>query len=105
MTDSRTSYASAAGSFVEQVARIPVEALDGPGLGDWDLRALVGHTSRSLVTVETYLDRPAAEVGVPTAAAYYRRIADAGGASTPAITERGRPSIRTYTIAGSPRAR
>jgi hypothetical protein len=90
MIDSRASYLSAAGSFVAQVAAIPVDALPGPGLGDWDLRSLVGHASRSLVTVETYLDEPADVVEVPTAAAYYLRIAGAGGASTPAITERGR---------------
>ena len=51
MTDSRVAFLSAADSFVAQVARIPVRDLAGPGLGDWDLRALVGHTSRSLVTV------------------------------------------------------
>jgi hypothetical protein len=90
MTDSRSSFLSAARSFVDQVAAVPVAALDGPGLGDWDLRALVGHTSRSLVTVESYLDQPGEAVEVPTAAAYYVRIAEAGGADTPAITERGR---------------
>jgi hypothetical protein len=90
MTDSRTSYLSAARSFVDQVAAVPVDALDGPGLGDWDLRALVGHASRSLVTVETYLDQPADVTDVPTAAAYYLRIAEAGGAVGPAVTERGR---------------
>jgi hypothetical protein len=90
MTDTRAAFLSAARSYVAQVARIPVAALSGPGLGDWDLRALVGHTARSLVTVETYLARPADEVEVPTAAAYYVAIARAGGANTPAITERGR---------------
>jgi len=90
MTDSRASYLSAARSFVTQVAAVPVSALDGPGLGDWDLRALVGHTSRSLVTVETYLDQPAGTEEVTSAAAYYRRIAEAGGANTPEIAERGR---------------
>ena len=90
MTDSRASYLSAARSFVAQVAAVPTDALDGPGLGDWDLRSLVGHASRSLVTVETYLDQPADAVEVPTAAAYYLRIAEAGGTTTPEITERGR---------------
>jgi hypothetical protein len=90
MTDSRTSYLSAARSFVDQVAALPLDALEGPGLGEWDLRALVGHASRSLVTVETYLDQPAEVVDVPHAAAYYLRIAEAGGANTSAITERGR---------------
>jgi len=32
------------------------------GLGEWDVRALVGHTSRSLLTVEAYLAQPAAAI-------------------------------------------
>jgi hypothetical protein len=42
------------------------------------------------VTVETYLDRPASVVEVPSAAAYYVAIASAGGASGPEIVARGR---------------
>ena len=90
MADSRPVFIAAADSYVGQVSRIPVADLDGPGLGDWDLRALVGHTSRSLVTVETYLARPAESIEVPDAAAYYTAIANAGGANTAVITERGR---------------
>jgi mycothiol maleylpyruvate isomerase-like protein len=95
MTDSRSSYLSAAECFVAQVAAIPVDALSGPGLGDWDLRSLVGHTSRSLVTVDSYLDQPAASVAVPTAADYYLAIAAALGAADPAIVERGRQAGAT----------
>ncbi len=40
--------------------------------------------------METYLDRPAAEVAVPTAAAYYLTIAESGGANGPEVLERGR---------------
>jgi uncharacterized protein (TIGR03083 family) len=90
MADSRTAFLTAATSFVDQVARIPADALTGPGLGEWDLRALVGHTSRSLVTVETYLDQPAIEVVVPTAAGYYLAIADVVAAGGAEIVERGR---------------
>lgn len=90
MTETRSSFLSAARSFVGQVEQIPVSALDDPGLGEWDLRALVGHTSRSLVTVDTYLDQPAEAVVVPTAADYYLAIAAALGAGDPAIVERGR---------------
>ncbi len=90
MPDSRTTFLAAADSFAHQVSRIPLDALSGPGLGDWDLRALVGHASRSLVTVETYLDQPASEATVPSAAGYYLAIATAGGANSPEITERGR---------------
>jgi hypothetical protein len=90
MTDSRAAFLSAAETYVALVGAIPTDRLAQPGLGDWDLRALVGHTSRSLVTVETYLDQPATVVVVPSAADYYLAIARAGGAGGPAIVERGR---------------
>jgi uncharacterized protein (TIGR03083 family) len=88
--DARTTFLGAAAAFEQLVARIPVSGLTGPGLGDWDLRALVGHTSRSLVTVETYLDQPAAAVEVPTAADYYVAIGSALAAGGPEVVERGR---------------
>ena len=50
----------------------------------------MGHTSRSLITVESYLGRPATEATVPSAADYYLAIARAGGASGAEIVERGR---------------
>ncbi|WP_432505727.1 DinB family protein [Kineococcus arenarius] len=59
-----------------------------PGLGEWDVRALVGHTSRSLLTVETYLGRPAPAVDVGTAADYYR--ATRRLAAGPGVAQRGR---------------
>jgi hypothetical protein len=90
MIDSSKTFLSAAACFVGQVAAIPVDRLAGPGLGTWDLRSLVGHTSRSLVTVETYLDQPAETLEVPTAADYYRLIAESGAASGDAVVERGR---------------
>lgn len=85
----RATFLSAADTFESLVGEIPAGALDGPGLGAWDLRALVGHASRSLVTVETYLDQPADAVEVPAASAYYVAVAGAllDGA---AVTERGR---------------
>jgi uncharacterized protein (TIGR03083 family) len=72
----RETFAEAARAFANLVHRIPVDSWDGPGLGKWDLRALVGHTSRSLVTVETYLGRPAEVEDVPSPAAYYVAIAE-----------------------------
>jgi hypothetical protein len=90
VTRARSTFLAAAETFVGQVGRIPLDQLNGPGLGDWDLRALVGHTSRSLVTVETYLDRPAAEVAVDTAAGYYSAIAPALATGGAEILERGR---------------
>jgi hypothetical protein len=63
-----------------------------PGLGEWDVRALVGHTSRSLVTVETYLARPAERVEVNSTANYYR--ATQAISAGPDVAERGREAGR-----------
>ena len=68
---SRSTFDAAAVAFLDLAARVPLDRYDGPGLGDWDLRALVGHTSRSLVTVTTYLATRADAVAVESPAAYY----------------------------------
>jgi uncharacterized protein (TIGR03083 family) len=80
------TYLEAAGSFAELVASLPAD-LTGPGLGDWDLRALVGHTSRSLVTVSEYLRKPADSVAVETAVDYVAGLATA--ANDAGVTRRG----------------
>ena len=71
----RETFEEAARTFVNLVQRIPQGRWDGPGLGEWNLRAIVGHTSRSLVTVETYLGQPVETEEVPGPAAYYVGIA------------------------------
>jgi hypothetical protein len=86
----RTTFLDAAATVADLVARIPPGAWDGPGLGVWDLRALVGHTSRSLITVTTYLAQRAPAVEVATPEAYYVAVARAGGANREAVAERGR---------------
>ena len=89
------TYESAARSFADLVRRIPDTAWDGPGLGDWDLRALVGHASRSLITVSTYLATSAEHEDVATPQAYYAQIVGyASNAGADAITERGRQAGR-----------
>jgi uncharacterized protein (TIGR03083 family) len=85
--DSRTAFGDAAGWFVRTAALVG-DRWDQPGLGEWDVRALVGHTSRALLTVETYLARPAAAVNVATAPDYYR--ATRATAADPAVVARGR---------------
>jgi len=81
------SFSQAAQAFAELVRAIPDNRWTGPGLGEWDLRALVGHTSRSLITVETYLGQPAEVEDVRTPEAYYLGIANVDAA---AVAERGR---------------
>jgi len=68
------TYLSAAGSFRELLSRVPADAWDRPGLDPWTVRTLAGHTSRALVTVLTYLDRPADRVEVESTAAYYSSL-------------------------------
>jgi uncharacterized protein (TIGR03083 family) len=88
-------FLAAARAFVDLVRRIPEDAWDGPGLGDWDLRALVGHASRSLITVSTYLRTPAEREDVATPQAYYAFTADyIANSGAEAITERGRQAGR-----------
>lgn len=77
--------------FVELVDSLSGSDLAGPGLGDWDLRSLVGHTSRSVLTVSEYLRRPASAVDMARAADYYVRIKELSATLEPAdILARGR---------------
>ncbi|MEU4163215.1 maleylpyruvate isomerase N-terminal domain-containing protein [Actinoplanes sp. NPDC026670] len=70
--DYRRTYRSAAIVFADLVARIPPDALDGPGLGEWTLRDLLGHTvSSALRQVPAVLATPAPTVLVPAPEAYF----------------------------------
>ena len=85
--DSRRAFTDTAEWFVRTAALVG-DRWDRPGVGEWDVRALVGRTSRSLLTVETYLARPAAAVEVASAADYFR--ATRAAAADPAVAARGR---------------
>jgi uncharacterized protein (TIGR03083 family) len=85
--DSRRAFTDAAEWFVRTAALVG-DRWNRPGLGEWDVRALVGHTSRSLLTVETYLAHPAATVEITSAAGYFR--ATRATAAAPAVAARGR---------------
>jgi uncharacterized protein (TIGR03083 family) len=85
--DARRAFADAARWFVGTAGRVGDRWAD-PGLGEWDVRALVGHTSRSLLTVEAYLARPAAAVEIGSAVEYFR--ATSAMAAGAAVAERGR---------------
>jgi uncharacterized protein (TIGR03083 family) len=84
-------FASAATAFARLVHDIPASKWDGPGLGEWDLRSLVGHTSRSLITVSTYLQTTAEREDIATPEEYYARVnPSALGMDPSAVLERGR---------------
>jgi uncharacterized protein (TIGR03083 family) len=65
-------FRAASALFVQVVESVPSDAWSSPGLGTWDVRGLVGHTARALITVTEYLglDEPGS-VSIDTAADYY----------------------------------
>jgi len=85
--DARRAFADAAYWFVGTTALVG-DRWEEPGLGEWDVRALVGHTSRSLLTVEAYLARPADDIEIGSAVEYFR--ATSAMAAGAAVAERGR---------------
>ncbi|TFV56221.1 maleylpyruvate isomerase family mycothiol-dependent enzyme [Mycobacterium sp. PS03-16] len=93
--DPGETFAAAATAFTELVRALPDTAWTGPGLGEWDLRALVGHTARSLITVSTYLQTTAAREDITSAAEYYLKVTPAAlGIDPAAVAERGRQAGR-----------
>jgi len=85
------TFLAAARGFAELVGLLDGADLAGPGLGDWDLRALVGHTSRSILTVLQYLHEPVPHVELARPADYYVRVRELGDAIGPAdLAARGR---------------
>lgn len=75
-----------------EVSASAADRYDDSALGEWSVRDLLGHTSRSLSTVETYLDVAVGDSGsvdLADAVAYY--LATAGAlAGTAAVVDRGR---------------
>jgi uncharacterized protein (TIGR03083 family) len=93
--DPVATFASAAHGFAALVHDIPADRWDGPGLGDWDLRSLVGHASRSLITVSSYLKQPAEREDIPSPHEYYVRVSPAAlGLAPTGTVERGRQAGR-----------
>ncbi|MCZ2402561.1 maleylpyruvate isomerase N-terminal domain-containing protein [Paenarthrobacter sp. Z7-10] len=81
----KATYRSAALVFADLVARIPADDWEEPGLGEWDLRALVGHTSRALSTVINYLQRPAANEAASSPEQYFARAKQTASAASPEV--------------------
>ncbi len=83
--------------ILDTVGRVSPGDLDQPGLGDWSVRDLMGHASRSYLTIETYLhQQPGADaVRLTDAADYYRAaMATVTPDNADEITERGRAAGR-----------
>ncbi len=94
--ESRRCFGAAAGAFVDLVSRVRPDQWALPGLGVWDMRALVGHTTRALFTVETYLAQPAGSPVLTGPVEYFLSVLGDGTDAEErmrqdaAIAERGR---------------
>jgi len=72
---STEDFETAAHSFLDLVAEVKVSQWNEPALGVWDVRSLVGHTARAILTVEQYLlADPAAELTARDAEDYYVQV-------------------------------
>lgn len=95
MAGTRAVYAAATDFFTALVRQVPDGRWDDPGLGEWTVRDLIGHTSRSLTTVSTYLRAPARREDVADAADYYVKVHEySASLGAAAIVERGRQAGR-----------
>lgn len=88
-------FRAAAFGFSELVGQLGVGDWGLPGLGEWDVRSLVGHTGRALSTIETYLGKAPTGPPVESAVAYYVKmlsVSDPGERRRldASIAERGR---------------
>jgi hypothetical protein len=67
----RRCFYSSASAFSDLVGQIPGDMWQAQALGVWNIRDLVGHTSRALLTIEDYLNKPASEILLADAAEYF----------------------------------
>ena len=72
---SAASFHQSATAFISLVAQVDDDQWELPALGEWSVRSLVGHTTRAILTVETYLGHDDhGRVGVPSVEDYYALI-------------------------------
>ncbi|MGC5076079.1 maleylpyruvate isomerase N-terminal domain-containing protein [Agrococcus sp. DT81.2] len=85
-------FGRAAFELVDLIELVPAERLDGPGLGEWTLRELIGHTSRAMSTVVRYLEQPAPFEPTVHSASEYLDVVLRQRGDDEAIAARGRES-------------
>lgn len=85
----RSTFNGLASAFVDLVHQIEADAWNEIALGVWTVRDLVGHTSRSLSTIESYLGTATPGPHLESPVAYFRatRLALA---DKEAVAQRGR---------------
>ncbi len=90
----REAYKHAMEFFVSTVSHVGDDQWDMPGLGEWTVRDLVGHTARAMLTVQQFASSDATLIAeVPSSVAYYQR-AFAGEGTNARVAERGRQTAQ-----------
>ena len=89
LDDPRPVFATAARSLASVVHRIRPEQWTLHGLGEWDVRSLVGHALRGVTTAPMYLATPTDEISVHSVADYFRFARSAPDLHQ-GVAERGR---------------
>lgn len=89
LRDEIAVFSEAAQWVVGLVDALPESSWQGPGLGDWDMRALAGHTSRAALTLEQYFVAPAESEEIESAEAYYEWVAKLPNADPGSVLQRG----------------
>ncbi|WP_134323413.1 maleylpyruvate isomerase N-terminal domain-containing protein [Cumulibacter soli] len=85
----REWFTTAADGYLTVVSGASADVLDAPGLGEWDVRSLLGHSARAFQTIETYLAAEPEAISLRGPSEYF--IATRAGLADPvAVTERGR---------------
>jgi uncharacterized protein (TIGR03083 family) len=89
----REAYKQAIGFFVETAAQVSATQWEQPGLGEWNVRELVAHTSRAMLTVREFAvhapGAPTPTADLATSLAYYH-LALAADDINERVAERGR---------------
>jgi uncharacterized protein (TIGR03083 family) len=81
--------------FVTTASQVGDDQWDLPGLGEWTVRDLVGHTARAMLTVQQFTSRDATLIAeVPSSVAYSQR-AFAGEGTNARVAERGRQTAQS----------
>jgi hypothetical protein len=85
----RAGFAAATDWYLSVLTRVPADAWERPGLGEWNLRELAAHTARALTTIENYLADAPSSIEVPDAITYFRTVLSQPGVNA-AVADRGR---------------
>lgn len=84
------TFLEAADMFADLCSELSATEWSQPGLGEWDVRALAGHTLRAVTTVGTYLAQsPPDRIACETAGAYFLAVREVAGADDRSVAERG----------------